>query len=108
MIENLSRDRHKNSRRLFCKILAEELQERLGEIPNLQAIIFYLLKYNIVRQSVVNRYVVVRLYPEYIQRYDKKSIAVKEMTKILPIEETAIYMILSNHSGYFMPNKFDF
>lgn len=108
MIHNLTRDRHKNSRRLFCKILAEELQDRLGEIPNLQAIIFYLLKYNIVRQSVVNRYVVIRLYPEFIKVHEKKSIAVKEMTKILPLEETAIYMILSNHSGYFMPNKFDF
>jgi hypothetical protein len=108
MIVNLTRDRQKNSRRLFCHILAIELQESLGEIPNLQAIIFYLLKYNIVRQSVINRYVIMKLYPDYLERYEKKSKAVTELTKVLPVEETAIYHILSNHSYYFTPNKFDF
>jgi hypothetical protein len=108
MIINLTRDRQKNSRRLFCHLLAQELQEKLGEIPNLQAIIFYLLKYNIVRQSVINRYVVIKIYPEYLERYDKKAVAVTELTKVLPVEETAIYNILSNHAGYFTPNHFDF
>lgn len=108
MIINLTRDRQKNSRRLFCHLLATELQEKLGEIPNLQAIIFYLLKYNIVRQSVINRYVVIKVYPEYLERFEKKAVAVTELTKVLPVEETAIYNILSNHAGYFMPNKFDF
>jgi hypothetical protein len=108
MIINLTRDRQKNSRRLFCHILAQELQEKLGEIPNLQAIIFYLLKYNIVRQSVINRYVIIKIYPEYLERFEKKAIAVTELTKVLPVEETAIYNILSNHSTYFLPNKFDF
>jgi hypothetical protein len=108
MIINLTRDRQKNSRRLFCHILANELQEKLGEIPNLQAIIFYLLKYNIVRQSVINRYVIIKIYPEYLERFEKKAIAVTELTKVLPVEETAIYNILSNHSTYFLPNKFDF
>lgn len=108
MIQNLTRDRHKNSRRLFCHILANELEEKLGEVPNLQALIFYLLKYNIVRQSVINRYVVIKIYPEYLERFEKKHRAVEELTKVLPVEETAIYNILSNHSGYFMPNRFDF
>lgn len=108
MIQNLTRDRQRNSRRLFCHILANELQEKLGEIPNLQAIIFYLLKYNIVRQSVINRYVVIKIYPEYLERYEKKHRAVLELVKILPLEEVTIYTILSNHGGYFMPNKFDF
>lgn len=108
MIQNLTRDKQKNSRRLFCYLLAQELQEKLGEIPNLQAIIFYLLKYNIVRQSVINRYVVVKIYPEFLERYKKKAQTVTELTKILPVEETAIYNILSNHSTYFTPNHFDF
>lgn len=108
MIQNLTRDRQKNSRRLFCHILANELQEKLGEIPNLQAIIFYLLKYNIVRQSVINRYVVIKIYPEYLERFEKKHRAVLELEKILPLDEVTIYTILSNHAGYFMPNKFDF
>ncbi len=108
MIQNLTRDKQKNSRRLFCYLLAQELQEKLGEIPNLQAIIFYLLKYNIVRQSVINRYVIVKIYPEFLERYKKKAQAVTELTKILPVEETAIYNILSNHSTYFLPNKFNF
>lgn len=108
MIINLTRDRQKNSRRLFCHLLAQELQEKLGEIPNLQAIIFYLLKYNIVRQSVINRYVIIKIYPEYLDRFEKKAIAVTELTKVLPVEETAIYNILSNHSTYFTPNHFDF
>ena len=108
MIVNLTRDRQKNSRRLFCHLLSAELQERLGDIPNLQNIIFYLLKYNIVRQSVINRYVVIKMYPEYIERFGKKAIAVTELTKVLPVEETAIYHILGNHAAYFLPNKFDF
>lgn len=108
MIVNLTRDRHKNSRRLFCHLLSAELQERLGIIPNLQNIIFYLLKYNIVRQSVINRYVVIKMYPEYIVRFGKKAIAVTELTKVLPVEEAAIYHILGNHAAYFIPNKFDF
>jgi len=108
MIENLTRDKRKNSHRLFCHILANELEEKLGEIPNLQAIIFYLLKYNIVRQSVINRYVVIKIYPQFLERYQKKAIAVTELTKVLPVEETAIYNILSNHAGYFLPNHYDF
>lgn len=108
MIVNLTRDRQKNSRRLFCHILAQELQEKLGEIPNLQSIIFYLLKYNIIRQSVINRYVVIKIYPEYLERFEKKNRAVEELTRVLPIEQTAIYNILSNHTVYFYPNHFDF
>jgi hypothetical protein len=108
MIENLSRDRQKNSRRLFAKILSEELTQSLGDIPKLEGIILHLLRCNIIRQSVINRYVVIKIYPEYFKRFEKKQRAVEELTKILPIEQTGVYHILSNHSQYFFPNNFDF
>lgn len=107
MIENYSRDREKNSRRLFCKLLTEELSEKLGEIPQLEKIIAFFIRHNIVRQSIINRYVVIKLYPVLIVELEKKDRAVNELTKILPLEQTAIYNILSNHYTYFFPNKFD-
>jgi hypothetical protein len=107
MIQNLTRDRRKNSQKLFCAFVAKELEEKLGEIPEMQKIVSFLIRYNIIRQSIINRYVVIKLYPEYYERYEKKDRAVNELSKILPLEPTAIYNILSNHYAYFFPNKFD-
>lgn len=107
MVENLTRDRRKNSQKLFCFFVAAELENKLGEMPDIQKIIGFLVRHNIIRQSIINRYVVIKLYPEYIERFERKDRAVTELSKILPLESTAIYNILSNHYAYFFPNKFD-
>lgn len=107
MITNLTRDRRKNSQKLFCYLLSSELEEKLGEVQKLDKIIAFFVRHNIIRQSIVNRYVVIKLYPEYFDKYEKKDRAVNEMSKILPLQPTAIYNILSNHYAYFFPNKFD-
>jgi hypothetical protein len=107
MVENLTRDRRRNSHRLFCAYVAQDLQ-KLGAIPELTDIIRHFVRFNIIRQSIINRYVVIKLYPDYLERYDKKDRAVNEMSKVLPLEPTAIYNILSNHYAYFHPNKIDF
>lgn len=107
MVKNYFRDRRKNSQRLFCELVSMELTEKLGDCPELTKIVAFFVRHNIIRQSIINRYVVIKLYPEFIERYEKKDKAVRELSKILPLECTAIYNILSNHYAYFFPNKFD-
>jgi ABC-type transport system involved in Fe-S cluster assembly fused permease/ATPase subunit len=108
MVENLSRDRRKNSHRLFCAFVCRDLEQALGKVPEVTEVVKYLLRFNIVRQSIINRYVVIKLYPEYLERYEKKDRAVNAMAKVLPLEATAIYNILSNHYAYFHPNRIEF
>lgn len=107
MVENLTRDRRKNSHKLFCRLAAEELKDNIGDTPDITKIVAYFIRHNIIRQSIVNRYVVIKLYPDYIERYERKDKAVTELSKILPLEPTAIYSILSNHYTYFRPNNID-
>jgi hypothetical protein len=108
MVENLSRDRRKNSHRLFCAYVSQDLESSLGSIPEVANIVKYFVKFNIIRQSIINRYVVIKMYPEYLERYEKKDRAVNAMSKMLPLEPTAIYNILSNHYAYFHPNRINF
>jgi hypothetical protein len=106
MVENLSRDRRKNSYRLFCAYICQDLEQTVG--TDVAGVIKYLLKFNIIRQSIINRYVVIKMYPEYLEKYEKKDRAVNALSKILPLEPTAIYNILSNHYAYFHPNRINF
>jgi hypothetical protein len=108
MVINLTRDRVKNSQKLFCVLASKELEESIGEVQNIEHIVSYFVMHNIIRQSIINRYVIIKLYPEYIERFEKKDRAVNELSKILPLEPTAIYNILSNHYAYFFPMKLDF
>lgn len=108
MVENLTRDRRKNSHKLFCAYVCKDLEDSIGDIPQITDIVKYLVKFNIIRQSIINRFVVIKIYPDYLERYEKKDRAVNAMAKILPLEATAIYNILSNHYAYFHPNRIDF
>lgn len=105
MIQNIVCKKRKTANKIFCQLLGEKLKE-FG-VENSEQVIKFLIKYNIIRQTIVHRFVVLNIYPDYLERYGKQK-AVGEMSKILPLESSSIYSILSNHSSYFRPNKIDF
>lgn len=105
MIQGIVCKKRKYANKLFCELLCKQFNEQgCGDI---ERIIRFLIKYNVIRQSIVNRFVVIKIYPDFLDKYDKKK-AVGEMAKILPLTESAIYSILANHYAYFHPNKIDF
>ena len=105
MIEGIECKKRKYINRVFCELLLNQFRE--SGIVEIEPIIRFLIRHNIIRQTIVNRFVVIRVYPEYLERFGKQK-AVGQMSKVLPITESAIYSILANHYSYFRPNKIDF
>lgn len=105
MIQGIICKKRKYANKLFCELIDEQFKDvGIGEIST---IIRFLIQHNIIRQSIVNRFVVLKIYPEYLEKYGKQK-AIGEMAKILPLEQSSIYSILANHYSYFRPNKIDF
>ena len=95
----------------FCKTLAAHVEtwcELQGLEVNALSMAAFLVKHNVVKQSVINRYMVVNMYPKFLESEGGKEKAVFAMSNKLPIEDGAIYSILSHHYAYFRPNRFDF
>ena len=95
----------------FCNLLNENIKEycdisKREVTPD--TIIEYLVTHNVIRQSMINRYMVIKLYPEYLEEYGSKMRAVKELSRTLPIHENGGYSILANHYFYFTKNKMKF
>lgn len=107
MIQNVMCRKRKKANKLFCDLLIEQFKEFGIDADVIVPIIKFLIQHNIIRQSIVHRYVVVKIYPEYLEEHGKTK-AVSEMAKILPLETVSIYSILSNHSSYFHLNRIDF
>lgn len=95
----------------FCNLLNENIKEYCDiskrEVTP-ETIIEYLVTHNVIRQSMINRYMVIKLYPEYLEEYGSKMRAVKELSRNLPIHENGVYSILANHYFYFTKNKMKF
>jgi hypothetical protein len=88
-------------------MLASQVREYYGGIePSVEQIIGYLVRHNVIRQSIINRYMVVNLYPDTREKEGGKEKAVWSLSNRLPLEPKAIYHILSNHYCYFAPNRF--
>lgn len=103
--------RQQRTNELFCKELAQEVSEwceRQGLEPDTTSIIAYLVKHNLVRQSVINKYTALQIYPSFIEAEGGKDRAVMAMSNVLPLEPRQIYNILGNHYVKFKPNKFKF
>jgi len=108
MVENILTSKTRKANVKFCEVLESQIIESLQsekKDQNLFNILAFLVKHNVIRQSIVNRYLVIMLYPDYIERFDTRHEAVKELSKVVPLEINAIYHILSNHYCYFHPNK---
>lgn len=104
-------NRQQRTNVLFCEELAQEVNtwcERQGLEPNTTSIIAYLVKHNIVRQSSINQYTTLQVYPDFLEAEGGKEKAVCAMANLLPLEPRQIYNILGNHYVKFSPNKFKF
>ena len=111
MVDNVNSKRRKQCNRNFIQLLDTEIQETLERKKqdiSINNVITYLIRHNIIRQSIVHRYVVIFTYPEYLERFGSKDKAVRQMAKDYPLETKAIYSILANHYAYFHPNKIEF
>ncbi len=95
----------------FCNLLNENVKEYCDvskrEVTP-ETLIEYLVTHNVIRQSMINRYMVIKLYPEYLEEYGSKMRAVKGLSRTLPIHENGVYSILANHYFYFTKNKMKF
>lgn len=111
MVDNVNSKRRKKCNKDFIELLnidISETLERKKQDISIHNVITYLIKHNVVRQSIVHRYVIIFNYPDYLDRFGSKEKAVKQMAKDYPLEIKAIYSILANHYAYFHPNKIEF
>jgi len=95
----------------FCKTLAAHVEtwcELQGLEVNALSMAAFLVKHNLVKQSMINRYMVVNMYPNLLESEGGKEKAVFAMSNKLPLEPPAIWSILAHHYTYFRPNRFDF
>lgn len=104
MVENPFSRKTKKAVQLFCDLLDKELNDNIKSAFGSRETVAYMVKHNIIRQSIINRYLVIKLYPDYKENYGRDQ-AVNELSKVIPLETKAIYHILSNHSEYFRPNS---
>lgn len=104
MVENPFSRKTKKAVQLFCELLDKELNDNIKSAFGSRETVAYMVKHNIIRQSIINRYLVIKLYPDYKENYGRDQ-AVNELSKVIPLEIKAIYHILSNHSEYFRPNS---
>lgn len=103
--------RQQRTNEMFCNKLSQEVNrwcERQGLEPDTTSIIAYLVKHNIVRQSVINKYTALQVYPDFLESEGGKEKAVCAMSNLLPLEPRQIYNILGNHYVKFSPNMFKF
>lgn len=105
MIQGIVCKKRKYANKLFCELVNQQFKD-VG-VGDINTIVRFLIQHNIIRQSIVNRFVVLKIYPDYLERYGKQK-AIGEMAKVLPLEQSSIYSILANHYAYFHPNKIDF
>ncbi len=98
--------RQKRTNEKFVQLLVNELTER-GQ-TDVTDVIAYLVKHNIVRQSVINSFVVVKCYPTYIEQEGGKEKAVLALTNLVPLERRHVYNIIKNDYAKFRPSKLRF
>jgi len=104
MVENPFSRKTKKAVQLFCELLDQEITDNVKNAFGSRETVAYMVKHNLIRQSIINRYLVIKLYPEFKENHGREQ-AVNELSKIIPLETKAIYHILSNHSEYFRPNS---
>lgn len=104
--------RQQKTNEYFIKALGEDLSEwcEVNKLdPGPEAFLAFMVKYNFLRQSVINQYVTTKAYREKREEARSKEQAVFSLCELLPLEERQIWNILSNHYVKFTkPNKFKF
>ena len=110
--EDFKSTRQQKTNECFVKLLSDEVSSYQGQHQiedNTTGIIAYLVKHNLIRQSVINQYVAVHVYPDFLEAEGgKKDMAVNAMANFMPLEPRQIYNLLGNHYVKFKPNKFKF
>jgi hypothetical protein len=105
------KERQQNTNIKFIELLSEELKEwcELQNIePSTEALVAYLIKHNLLKQSIINKYVTINLYPEIKAESKNKEEAVATLSNLLPLECRQIKNYLGNYYIKFKPNKFKF
>lgn len=95
----------------FCKIIESKVLEYCSDNKqdaSYTEVIKYLVSHNVIRQSMINRFMVIELYKEYLDEYGSKMKAVDELSKALSIKKESVYSILANHYMYFRRNRYKF
>ena len=94
----------------FIDLINEQYLEYC-QIEKLQietkSLLKFLVIHNVLRESIINRFVVLELYKEYIQD-NTRAEAIKIIQKETGIEQRAIYSILANYYVYFRKNRLKF
>jgi DNA-directed RNA polymerase subunit F len=104
-------DRQQRTNLKFIELLEEELLQwcKMKNIEvSTSAFLAYMVKHNLIRQSVINNYVVINLYKETLANSKNKEEAIYKLTDLLPLENRQIKNILGNHYVKFSPNRFKF
>jgi hypothetical protein len=105
------KDRQQKTNEEFIKILSQELREwcdREEIEESLEAFLAYMVKHNLIRQSLINRYTTINKYKEIRPKKKYKEEAIRELADLLPLDPRQIWNILGNDYKKFNPNLFKF
>jgi len=90
-------------------------RRKKGKANNTRNLLEYLVRHNLMRQTIINRWMTLNEYEAQIQLTKSpknpkgvKSYAIWGVEELLPLGETQIKANIRNHSTYFRENVFKF
>ena len=105
--EQFKKERQAACNGRFINILSKECLKGANE-EDIKKVLHYLVQHNIIRQSVINSFVVCKMYPVCMEEEGSKEKAVAALCNIAPLERSAVYNILGNQYTNFRRNKIKF
>lgn len=105
--QEFKQDRQAKCNGRFVELLSEECLQG-AKVDDVREVIKYLVQHNLIRQSVINSFVVCKMYPICMEEEGGKEKAVAALCNITPLERSAVYNILGNQYTNFRRNKIKF
>jgi|32_taG_2_1085360.scaffolds.fasta_scaffold38704_3 hypothetical protein len=68
-------------------------------------VMLFMLKHSLLREKIINRYLVANLYKELRHDGIKGEQCIHAVCDVVPYERTNVYDILKNYSNHFNENK---
>ena len=106
MTQKDKKQKHANTK--FVELAQQRFKE-WARIKGLECsvdnFLLFMLKHSLLREKVINRYLVTQLYKEYRAEGTRSEQCIYQVSDIVPYERTNIYDILKNYSNHFNENK---
>jgi hypothetical protein len=76
-----------------------------GNTPSFESLVCFLISHNLIRQSDINKYMILEDYPRMMHETEKRTHAIQELSNMYDYGETTIRNILSDCKDQFKPKS---